>query len=102
MGYDEEISSIIKKLGWEIFSVHPDDVYRQMVREFYSHLTPDNPFVYVKGISILFDSFSINSFYGFHDIVEEHTAFVKAMTNEGLNEVLKDLCVDGAKWIISK
>lgn len=101
MEFNEVISFVIEKVGWKMFCCHPDDVYPQVVREFYSHLTTDSPFAYVTGISILFDTFS-NSFYGFHDVIDEHTAFVDAMTNEGLDEVLKDLCIDRAKWIISK
>lgn len=88
MGFYEEISFIIETFDWEMFCCHLDDVYPQLVREFYSHLTIDSSFVYVKGILILFHEYTIKSFYDFDNVVDECDALINALSNDRLNEVL--------------
>ncbi|KAK5771473.1 hypothetical protein PVK06_047677 [Gossypium arboreum] len=102
IGYSEVISSIVEKHGRQIFCLHPDDIHTKVVNEFYAYLTsPDNAFIYVRGVSMMFDEDSINAQYGLSDDPDEHTQFVKTMTTEGLHQVLIDLCVEGTKWKIS-
>ncbi|XP_016681318.1 uncharacterized protein [Gossypium hirsutum] len=94
--YGPAISSIVEKHGWQILCLHLDDVLTKVVKEFYAHLTsPENAFIYVHGVLVLFDEDSINEQYGLPEGIDEHSEFVKAMTIEGLNPVLTDLCVEG-------
>lgn len=81
---------------------HPDEVYPKIVREFYSHITIDIPFVYVWGISILFDVDKINDYFGLYNVKDEHAKFAKGISEEGLDKVLQDLCVPGTIWDKSK
>ncbi|KAH1097168.1 hypothetical protein J1N35_014089 [Gossypium stocksii] len=103
MGYDESISSIVEKHGWQIFHLHLEGVLTKVVREFYAHLTPlNNAFIYVRGVSVLFDEYTINARCGLHDGQDDHSQFAIIITVGGLNQVLKDICVEGTKWIMSK
>lgn len=69
-----------------------------MEREFYAYLTsPNNAFVYVRGVSLLFDEYSINVQYNFSGVQDEHTQFVVTIIVDGLNEFLQDLCIARTK-----
>lgn len=103
LGYDESISSIVDKHGWQIFCLHLEDVLTKVVCEFYAHITsPNNVFIYVPGASVLFDEYSINSQYDLSDVQDEHTQFTATITADCLNQVLQDLCVTGSKWTVSR
>lgn len=43
MGLDEEIATMIETHG--LFCCHPDEAYPKLVREFYSYISTDSPFV---------------------------------------------------------
>lgn len=48
LNYAEEVTLVVRTHGWEVFYLHPDDIYTKMVREFHAHLsTPETTFVYV-------------------------------------------------------
>ncbi|KAH1056254.1 hypothetical protein J1N35_034319, partial [Gossypium stocksii] len=82
---------IMEKCGWQFFYLHDDDVLTKVVKEFYAYLTsPDNAFIYVHDVLMLFDGNSINAKYGLSDSLNEHTQFVMFMTIEGLQQVLTD------------
>lgn len=73
-----------------------------LVQEFYAHInSPDNPFIYVKGKLVPLDEDNINAQLVLVVFQDEHTSFTENITVEGLNQVLKDLCVKGIRWIIS-
>ncbi|KAH1082784.1 hypothetical protein J1N35_022545 [Gossypium stocksii] len=92
MGYTKAISSVVEKHGWQLFCLHPDDVLTKVLKEFYAHLTsPDNVVIYIRGVSVLFNEYSINTQYGLHKGLDEHSQFVKTITTEELNQVLEDL-----------
>ncbi|KAK5825557.1 hypothetical protein PVK06_020406 [Gossypium arboreum] len=102
MSYTEAISSVVEQCEWQIFCLHPNDVFSKVVKEFYAHLTsPENTFIYVRGASVLFDSDSINAKYSLFDGPDEHADFVKIMTAKRLNHMLTDNYVEGTKWTIS-
>ncbi|KAL1102262.1 hypothetical protein V6Z11_D05G351500 [Gossypium hirsutum] len=103
MGYTEVLSLVVKKHGWGIFCLNPDDVLPKIVKEFYAQITsPDNAFIYVRGASVLFDKDSINAQDGLSKCPDEHAYFVKTMSLEHLAQVLIDVCVEGTQWSISR
>ncbi|MBA0614718.1 hypothetical protein Godav_014974 [Gossypium davidsonii] len=43
MGHTKSISSVVEKHGWQAFCLLPDDVFPQMLKEIYAHLSsPEN------------------------------------------------------------
>ncbi|KAK5811542.1 hypothetical protein PVK06_026883 [Gossypium arboreum] len=94
MGYTEAISSVVEKHGCRIFCLHPDDVFRNVVKVFYVHITyPDNAFIYVCGASVLFDEDPINAQYGLSEGPGKHVDFMKTMSLECLTQVLTVVCI---------
>ncbi|KAH1082428.1 hypothetical protein J1N35_022189 [Gossypium stocksii] len=91
-------------------SMPPGTFFSKAVEEKYNTNTSkrpfcmekDNAFFYVRGVSVLFDEYSINAQYGLLESPDEHSKFVKTITIEGLNQVLVDLCVEGTKWTVSR
>lgn len=64
--------------------------------EFYAHITlPDNSFIYVRGVSTLFDEDCISAKFWLSVVQDEHSGFAATITLDGLNQVLKDLFVEG-------
>lgn len=56
----------------------------------------------MRGIFVLLDVGKINDYFGFNNVKDEHSTFAKEITEEGLNRVLRDLCVKGTIWERSK
>ncbi|KAH1107522.1 hypothetical protein J1N35_011290 [Gossypium stocksii] len=98
MAYIEAISSIVEQHRWQIFCLHPNDVFPQVMKEFYAHLT--SPEI-AWGALVLFDADSINAQYESLEGIDEHTDFVKIMTVENLNHMLTDVCVEGIDWALN-
>ncbi|KAH1039232.1 hypothetical protein J1N35_040975 [Gossypium stocksii] len=93
----------MEKHGWITFCLHPDNILTKVVKEFYVYLTsPKNAFIYVHGVSVLFDADLTNVQYGLPEGSDEHSQFVKTMMIEVLNQVLTDLYVEGITWAISR
>ncbi|KAK5819673.1 hypothetical protein PVK06_024692 [Gossypium arboreum] len=91
-GYTEAILVVFEKHGWGIFCLHFDDVFPEVVKKLYAHVTSlENAFIYVRGASVLLDKDSINAQF---EGLDEHTDFVKAMSSECLAQVLTDVCVE--------
>ncbi|KAH1063842.1 hypothetical protein J1N35_028829, partial [Gossypium stocksii] len=49
IGYDEFVSSIVEKHGWNIFCLHYKDILGKIFREFYAHVNSlYSPFIYIR------------------------------------------------------
>ncbi|KAA3483227.1 Retrovirus-related Pol polyprotein from transposon 412 family [Gossypium australe] len=61
-----------------------------------------NDFIYVRGASVLFDKYSINTQYSLPDGQDEQSQFATTITPDVLNKDLKYLCVEETKWTVSR
>ena len=56
----------------------------------------------VRGIKVSFSASSINMHFGLSDIEDEYTALLDNVSREDLNSMLKELIIEGTKWLKDK
>ncbi|KAH1122376.1 hypothetical protein J1N35_005536 [Gossypium stocksii] len=79
-------------------------VDEELVREFYANLTSSKlKEVSIRGIKVPISSNAINEFFELPDFEDDkYSSLMRNTEAENLQEILKELTVLGAKWIVSK
>ncbi|GMN60700.1 hypothetical protein TIFTF001_029793 [Ficus carica] len=90
MGYEDFFHSIVTKHNWRTFCAHLADTVVPVVREFYAHLAGEmQRSVYVHGVQVPIDDYTINQFYGLKDVEDLHHEYAANAPTEWLDWALE-------------
>ncbi|KAH1038539.1 hypothetical protein J1N35_040282 [Gossypium stocksii] len=98
------IRQIAEALNWELFCEKRPSVDEELVREFYANLTSSEMTkVPVRGIKVPINLNAINKFFELPDVEnDEYSSLISNIKPELLQEILKELTVEGSNWTVSK
>ncbi|XP_073023626.1 uncharacterized protein [Primulina eburnea] len=96
---DTQIEHILEARQWEEFGRQPQDAVISLVREFYANLKVrhDRLVVFVRGKEVAFDARTINTVYGFPEIMHDEYEEYKN-GNVDYDNILHTICTQGAEW----